>query len=408
MTRDSTPSAPATLRNAVLVTTMVSTAFQIFVLAVLASRLIDDFGLTRFQLALIGSLNTAVGAVTAPLTGRITDRIGARQSATIAQLIVAVGFAMMAQANSAWLLVASAVVLGVPQGWGNPATNALIAERVAPGQRGTITGIKQSGVQLAIFIAGASLPTLADSFGWRGAMWIYTGVFLVLALLPLRLPAHVASTEAHTEHRPTEQPHGTYDARAVWLLALYAALMGTVGGAIARFLALFAEEEVGFSEATAGWVVALSGLAGIVARIAAGRLAERRFSPLPMLAVLATIGAGVAALLSATLTVGGWILWPIAVLFAVGHGAWNAVAMLAIVVGVPRADAGRASGAVMFGFLGGLAVGAPIAGQVIDATNSYQPVWIGGAVISLIAAAVAYYARSSAFTGAGSSLRLEV
>ena len=66
------------VRNSVLVSTMVSTAFQIFVVSVLASVLIDDFGLSRFELGLIGSLNTAVGAVTAPLTGRVTDRIGPR------------------------------------------------------------------------------------------------------------------------------------------------------------------------------------------------------------------------------------------------------------------------------------------------------------------------------------------
>lgn len=48
---------------AVLVSTMVSTAFQIFVLSVLASTFIEEFGLSRFQLGLIGSLNTAVGAL---------------------------------------------------------------------------------------------------------------------------------------------------------------------------------------------------------------------------------------------------------------------------------------------------------------------------------------------------------
>ena len=170
--------------------------------------------------------------------------------------------------------------------------------------------------------------------------------------------------------------------RAVWLIAAYAFLMGTVGGGIARFLALFAEEEVGLSASTAGWVVAVSGLAGMAARVVAGQLAEQRYKPLPLLSSLAAIGAGVAILLTLVLTVGAWLLWPIALLFAIGHGAWNAVAMLAIIVGVPKADAGRASGAVMFGFLGGLAIGAPIAGLVVDSTGSYQPVWIAGAVLA--------------------------
>lgn len=394
------PGAPS-VRNAVLISTMVSTTFQLFVVSVLASRLIDDFDMSRFELGLIGSLNTAVGAVTAPFTGRITDRLGARDSSIVAQLFAAAGLALMALAHSIPMLVLSAIVLGVPQGWGNPSTNAMIAERVRPGRRGVVTGIKQSGVQLGIILAGSTLPALSDSVGWRGAMWIYSGAFLASALLPLALPRRVEARFAESVQRAsTASMH--YDMRAVWFVALYAFLMGTSGGAISRFLALFAEEEAGLSNSTAGFVVALSGVAGIVTRIIAGRLAERRISPLRLLGILAAVGAFTGGLLTITLEVGSWILWLIALLFAIGHAAWNAVAMLAIIMGVPQAEAGRASGAVMFGFLGGLAVGAPIAGLVVDATDSYQPVWIGAIVLAAAAAVVAELAERSGAAAAAS------
>lgn len=392
------PGLPA-VRNTVLVTTMVSTAFHVFVISVLASVLIDDFGLSRFELGLIGSLNTAVGALTAPGTGRITDRIGARRSSVVAQLICGFGFALMAIADSVAMLIVSAAILGVPQGWGNPTTNALIAERVPSGRRGTVTGIKQSGVQLGIFLAGVTLPAMSDAVGWRGAMWIYAAVFTGFALIPLVLPRHGSLDDepagaAPVAGTPVALPH--YDMRAVWLIALYAFLMGTGGGAIGRFLALFAEEEAGLSNAAAGLVLGLSGLVGMGTRVTAGRLAEHRVAPLPMLAVLAGVGAVVSLLLTVTLSVGAWLLWPIAVLFAVGYAAWNAVAMLAIIVGVDRSHAGRASGAVMVGFLGGLAVGSPIAGLVIDATESYQPVWIGTLVLAVGSAVVAEFAHRTA------------
>ncbi|MEM7093546.1 MAG: MFS transporter [Actinomycetota bacterium] len=395
-----TPNATrriAPIRNTVLVTTMVSTAFQIFVISVLASVLLEDFDLSRFQIGLIGSLNTAVGALTAPVSGRVTDRIGARRSTIVAQLWTACGFVVMANANSVVVLIASAVILGVPQGWGNPATNALIAERVPAGNRGVVTGIKQSGVQVGIFLAGVSLPTLADWIGWRGAMWAYAVLFGAFALIPLLLPRDPA-LENPPEATDSTEPARPYDMRAVWLIALYAFLMGTGGGAIGRFLALFAEEEAGLSTTAAGLVLALSGLAGIGVRILAGRLAEHRIEPLPLLAILASIGSIVAVLLLITLQIGAWLLWPIALLFAVGHAAWNAVAMLAIILGVDRSQAGRASGAVMFGFLGGLAVGAPIAGLVIDATDSYQPVWSGALVLAVASATVARFAHRTART----------
>ena len=184
--------------------------------------------------------------------------------------------------------------------------------------------------------------------------------------------------------------------RAVWLIALYAFLMGTSGGAISRFLALFAEEEVGLSKSTAGLVVALTGIGGMASRIGAGKLAEKHIAPLKLLSILALIGTTVSMLLLLTLAVGAWVLWLVAALYAIGHTAWNAVAMLAIIIGVPKAQSGRASGAVMVGFLGGLAVGAPIAGLTIDATNSYQSVWVATLVLALAAALVAEFARRTA------------
>ena len=389
------PASRKPLRNFVLVSTMVSTAYLIFIVSVLASTFIEEFNLSRFELGLIGSLNTAVGAITAPATGRLTDRIGPRLSSVTAQLIAAFGLALVALSQSVIMLIIAACILGLPQGWGNPTTNALIAERVEPGRRGTITGIKQSGVTLGVFLAGLTLPSLAEALGWRWAVGLYAAAFAVIGLAPLLLPAHVApftttdATTADVESKP-------YNQRAVWLIALYAFLMGTSGGAISRFLALFAEEEAGLSKSTAGLVVALTGIGGMAARIGAGKLAEKRVAPLKLLSILALIGTTVSMLLMLTLEGGAWLLWPVAALFAIGHTAWNAVAMLAIILGVPKAHAGRASGAVMVGFLGGLAVGAPLAGLTIDATDSYQPVWVATLVLAAVAAMVTEFARRTA------------
>ena len=172
------------------------------------------------------------------------------------------------------------------------------------------------------------------------------------------------------------------------MVSLYAFLFGSAGGAIGRFLPLWANEVVGLSTVTAGAVVALGGLLGIVARIAVGRLAQERVAPAPLLSLLAAIGALYCGALLITTTVGPWILWPATFLYAIGIGAWNTVAMLAVIVSVPKEAAGRASGVVIFGFLGGLTVGAPITGVIVDRWGTYQPVWVGALILSLMSAAL--------------------
>lgn len=384
---------------------MSATTFQIFFLAVLAIEMIGDLGLSRAELGLVGAINTLVGALSAPFTGRLTDRIGAWSAAIAGMVLAATGTALMAVASSTLVLSLSAVVNGIPQGWGNPATNALIAERVAPGARGTITGIKQSGVQFGVFLSGFTLPTLAIWLGWRGAAWVYCAAFLVGAVatmifLPRKPNGFVAATPSElaqvndaSNSTATSPPDTSPDAAPgaqvmdpwIWRLALFAFLMGSAGGAIGRFFALWAEEAIGLTTTRAGLLVALTGVIGIVARIAAGRVAERLIAPPRLLRILAAIGASYALILIATPILGSWLLWPGTVFNAVGIGAWNAVAMLAIITVVPKVLAGRASGIVMLGFLGGLSIGSPIAGWVVDRWGSYQPVWTACLILAVLA-----------------------
>lgn len=383
---------------------MTASSFQIFVFAVLASQLIADFDVSRAILGLLGSINTVTGAVTAPWLGRLTDRIGPRRSVITVLGISGVGMSLMAIAPNLWILGLSAIVSGLPQGWGNPSTNALIAARVPEGSQGVLTGIKQSGVQVSVFLSGLTLPTLSIWLGWRGAMWVYAGTFFALALgVPLILaadeddPASPVSVSTGDPSSLVPSPPRIQPAEPrasgrldplILRIAFYALLMGTAGGAVSRFFPLWAEEVVGFSSTTAGAIVAIGGLLGVIARIAVGRLAEHRIGARRLLGLLALVGAVYCLSLAATTSIGSWVLWVSPILAAVGLSAWNAVAMLTIITTVPRRDAGRASGIVMLGFLGGLSIGSPLAGLAVDAFDSYQPMFFVAFALTLAASSL--------------------
>lgn len=367
-----------------LVVVMVAGVFQLMFFAVLAAPMIDDIGLSRTELGIIGSLNTLVGAVTAPSTGRIVDKIGPRRAALGSLLLSGIGMAALAIAPSAgWLYVASAIG-GIPQGATNPATNSLISSRVPPGRRGTLTGIKQSGVTLAAFLAGIALPALETPFGWRGAAWAFAAAFVSGGLV-IQMTLHPDAPQAAPASATARTAR--LDPVILWI-ATYAFFMGLASGAVGRFLPLFAEESLGFSVQTAGIIIALGGLLGMAARIAAARVAEHRMRPTLLLPILSLAGAAFAAMLAVTTESTRALLWLSPVLSAVGTNAWNAVAMLAVIMLVSTASAGKASGVVMFGFLGGLAMSGPVTGWIVDATDTYRPVWIAAASASLIAAAI--------------------
>lgn len=360
--------------GAVLAVIMGVATFALTIFAVLASQLIEEFGIARWQVGALVTASSAAGAVLSPTIGRLTDRFGARRSALGNLGLGTVALIALAVAPTFALLVIAALVTGVSQGMANPATNKLISLHVQPGERGLITGIKQSGVQIGTVIGGLTLPFFALLWGWRWAVAFFAGVAAVgLLSAVVMLPTDPRRREGvvlATTRVPTD----------IFRLALYGFLLGAGGTALFTYTALYGQEMLGYSEAAAGAVVALMGVVGIVSRIAWSRAAERGHRYRGSLVWLAALATG-AALLMAASQLAPPLIWLAAATTGLSASAWNSVGMLAIMFMVPAATAGRASGVVLFGFLAGLGLGAPVFGWSVDALGTYLPGWLAAAAL---------------------------
>jgi predicted MFS family arabinose efflux permease len=138
-------------------------------------------------------------------------------------------------------------------------------------------------------------------------------------------------------------------------------------------------------------MIAVIGLTGIAARIFWPTASERRMghgSTLRLLALLSTVSAVLLALAAADV-IDGWVLVPAALLLGAGAIAWNAVGMLAVMDFTPASLVGRGTGLVLFGFLLGLAAGAPLLGLSVDLTGTYVPGWLGAAALLAACAFIA-------------------
>ncbi|MGF1595881.1 MAG: MFS transporter [Acidimicrobiales bacterium] len=368
---------------------MTAGTFQLFVGVVLAANLIDEFDINRWEIGVLGAVNTGVGALVAPRLGRVADRLGVRRSMVAVNLVSALGFLMTSLAFSYWVLLAASVVAGVPQGASNSVTNKVIADEVPPGMQGSVTGVKQSGVQFAVFLSGAILPPAAATIGWRpalAAMAVVTAAIAVVTHFRFA-PDRMTATGADREVDRSAAGVTRLDP-LVRQVALYALLLGMTAGGMTRFYPLFAHEVLGYSETTAGLAVSIAGLVAIAARVIWGRLVDDVIAARPALLLLALGSAVSAGLLLAAQSVGAWLLWPTVVIIAFTVVAWNVVAMLTVIRQVPRTMSGRATGVVLLGFLGGLTLSAPLVGYSVDRFGSYRPAWTSLLVLALLGAVV--------------------
>ncbi|MCH1614990.1 MAG: MFS transporter [Acidimicrobiales bacterium] len=373
----------------VLAATMGLGAFSLIGVAVVANDLTKDLGLSVTFFGAAVSVNTIVGAVFAPLGGRISDKIGGKKTCVFVLFLSAFGLGVLAIANNKWALIGGLIIAGFPQGWCNPATNKLIAERVPVGSRGLMTGIKQSGVQLSVMAAGLTVPTIAYFVSWRGAFGFYGFLSLVVGVIVITALGdgneETISPAVKKDVNTKKSPLG----KSVWLLAFYALFMGIAVGGAGRYLPLFGETQLGMSNFEAGLLSALPGGLAIFFRIWWARLAEERIAPSNALAIQALTSVLVMAMLLAAVPLGGWIMWPMTFVAASGLYAWNAVAMLSVIIGVPTKDSGRASGVVVMGFMAGLSIGGFFVGWIADVTGSFDAAWTVLLLLSFVSIGIA-------------------
>jgi predicted MFS family arabinose efflux permease len=363
--------APAISRTAFTVLLAAAMAVATFAgpaFAVLARFIIDELGLTRAEFGLVVASFSTVGALASPAIGRLTDSMGGRKALAAIFILGGLGMLAIASGPTYLWLIAAAVLAGFGQAFGNPGTNKLISVHVPVGQRGAITGWKQSGVQAGVFLAGMLLPAGALAWGWRPTMAIAGA----LSLLTVGVVGFVVP------HDPPRTAGSRVSRRLIWSapilwLTLYGFLMGAAGGAVNTYLPLYGEEGLGLSVAVAGSVAGLAGLVAFFSRVIWARHSERGARYIRSLILIAALSVVFTGALLAASEWGTWLLWVGALGLGASSTSWNSVGMLALMVYAGVDQAGGASGVVLLGFLAGLGLGPPAFGWSVDRFDTYGP-----------------------------------
>ncbi|MFB6876973.1 nitrate/nitrite transporter [Streptomyces sp. NPDC056323] len=367
--------------TALLTCAMAFSMLQLFLLGALGPRLVDELGISPATLGLTTTIGFGTAAALSPVGGRIVDRIGPRRSLVALLLVSASALALIGAASGTGFLLAAVALGGLPQALANPATNKAILAAVVPARRGSVTGMKQSGVQLGAFVAGLPLAALASGVGWRGAVWTASGTALAVAAWAMgALPADPPAKE--TSLRASLVPRG-----ALAWLAGFSLLLGSGIASVNTYLALFGVQKLGMSASTAGALVAVLGVAGIAGRVGWSKAARPgRAEWLPGWLAAGAVGA---ALLLAGALLAQPLVWAAAMAVGVFAVSGNAVSMVLVMQRAAPGRAGQDSALVSAGFFAGFAMGPPVFGVLAEA-GRYGLGWLLVAAEFSAAGAVAF------------------
>ena len=342
------------------------------------------WGRSHFSFAM--ALSNLIWGLTQPFFGAWADKKGAGRVVVVSGLLFAGGLGLMPLATTPLALYLSA---GLLVGLGLAGTSfgvilGVVGRAFAPERRSLALGIASAGGSFGQFLALPLGPLLTSALGWQTTLLVLAGI--VLVTVPL--------AAAMVEQRPPMAAPGIRhalaealrDARADagfrYLTAGFfvsGSQMVFILGHLPAYLL-----DVRMTPTVGATALALIGLFSIAGCIVAGYLGGR-LSKKYLLSGIHVLRAVLVALF-----LGAPVSPLTACLFAAGIGfLWLGTVPLASGLVVQRFGARFACtllGILFLAYqLGGL-VGMWLGGHSLDATGSYDPLWVGGMALGVIAA----------------------
>ncbi|MFG3420025.1 MFS transporter [Micromonospora sp. NPDC048063] len=372
---DVAPPRPARAAAGAVAVTIAS-VLPVFLVGGLAVQLGDDLGFSPAGLGLAVSVYFGVGALASVPSGRLVDRYGPAVVARCAILLSAGAMlAVAALARSYAVLVGLLALSAAANALGQLASNAALARHVPARRQGLSFGVKQAAIPVSTLLAGAAVPTVALTAGWRWAFVVAAGA--ALAALPA-VPAR--------EPRPgrTAAPARAGRATAALLVVGAAAMLAAAAANALGTFVVDSAVDRGLTPGLAGLTLTLGSAVCVTARVCAGWLADRR--PAGHVAVIAgmlVVGAAGLGLLA----VAGPAPLVLGVVLGFGLGwSWPGLMTFAVVRLHPQAPAAATSitqtGVYAGGCLGPLGLGA------MAAHAGYPAMWLTAGAAMLAAAAL--------------------
>lgn len=370
----------------------------------------DDFGGSRFAVALAFTIAYGVGALSAPFVGRALDIWPARRILLLGSALISVGYVLTALAPSILVLYA---IFGIFFGVGSISIGSFATSKVV-----VRWFRRRRGLALSLDVAGASvagifIPPIAAwlllNFGWRGG-YIALGVIFPLLLVPIVLlfikdPSETGDVpdgdQPGTAHGGTDdllvpQAERSWSTKELltspsfWGIALvFAGMLCVWQGVSLHLYGHFEDLGLGAYEAS----VILSVMAVLIAsgKPFLGWLADVLG---PKTSIAISLSSQILGVFLFTFAQGQSALLTAAVIYGFGLSGMAPLRNMALATAFGSQSYGSANGLVQPLTLPIVLLASPIAGLVYDQSGSYVIAFQIFLIILLVTSPMLYFIRS--------------
>ncbi len=337
----------------------------------------EDLHFDQAQLGLgVAAFFMAFGLV-AWFAGHVSQTRGPRVALLVATTLTCVSLLGIATVVADWTaMLGFLMVAGVGNAFAQTGSNLALSTGVGVRRQGLAFGLKQSAIPASSLLAGAAVPLVGLTLGWR---WSFVAALVLVPVLYALLARRFAG--GPSQHRDAAAPATDWP-----MLLAIAVAYGGAAGSSATLGAFLVESAVaaGVGIGSAGVLLAIGSVVSIASRLAIGWFVDRRGrADFTIVAVMLLLGAaGYLALASGTLA---FFAVGTAIAFGAGWG-WNGVFNHAVVT-MNKRNPGTATGFAMMGMATGGMLW-PMAFGLLVTGASFRAAWIATAALSAASAVV--------------------
>lgn len=365
-----------------------------FTFGVFFKPVLNEFGWDRAVISGAFSLSMIMQGVLGIVMGALADRIGPRIVLTLAGVIMGLGYILTSQVSEAWhFYLLQGVIVGIGIGGTIVPVNATIARWFAA-RRSMMTGIVLAGTGIGQLIVVPVANWLITVYDWRLTYIIVGSAILIVVVIGAQFvrrdPAEMGlvpygeGRETNPGVRPVALELSLKEAvgtRQFWIVFAIFFCLGFYRLTIITHL-MPHTTDLGISAVVAANILATTGGANIVGRIAMGVLADKIGDRRNFIIGFILMSAAMFWLMPAT---EAWMLYLFAVFFGFAHAGvgTSEAPLVASLFGLK--SLGFIFGVIAVGITIGGAVGPVLAGYIFDITGSYQLAFLICAAIGIAA-----------------------